>query len=97
MLATIGDVGDQFCQPVQGVIIENMLGWYHSGFNVYSGDTIWPTDEQGLENLARYIIRACFSQERMSYISAGDSFDGQAKVLYRSKTDRTPKTFDALD
>ena len=28
------------------------------------GEAIWPHNEQGLENLARYIIRASFSQER---------------------------------
>ena len=31
---------------------------------------------QGLEDLARDIIRACFSQERMSYIPAKDALDG---------------------
>ena len=73
------------------------VSWHHSGFNVYAGDTIWPSDEKGLENLARYIILACFSQERMAYIPAGDSSDGQAKVVYSSKNDGTTQTFDALD
>ena len=59
--------------------------------------TIWPNNDQGLEDLARYIIRACFSQERMRYIPAKDTFDGQAKVIYRSKDGRTLKTFEALD
>ena len=35
------------------------------------------------ENLARYIIRASFSQERMTYIAADDSSDGTAKVVYQ--------------
>ena len=47
-------------------VIENMLSWHHSGFNVYCGPTIWPNHANALENLARYIIRACFSQERMT-------------------------------
>jgi len=56
---------------INDVIIENMLSWHHSGFNVYIGDRIEPDDnlkvtrKAGLGNLARYIIRACFSQERM--------------------------------
>ncbi len=33
--------------------------------NVYIGDRIEPDDKAGLGNLARYIIRACFSQERL--------------------------------
>jgi len=49
---------------INDAIIENMLSWHHSGFNVYIGDRIEPDDKAGLGNLARYIIRACFSQER---------------------------------
>jgi len=89
MLKTEGKIGD--------AVIENMLSWRHSGFNVYCGPTIWPNNDQGLEDLARYIIRACFSQERMIYLPAKDALDGLAKVIYRSKDGRTSKTFAALD
>ena len=58
---------------------------------------IWPHNEEGLENLARYIIRASFSQERMTYVAPQDSLDGAAKVIYQSKNGKTAKTFDALD
>jgi len=34
-----------------------MMGWRHSGFNVFCGPTIWSRDEKGMENLARYITR----------------------------------------
>jgi hypothetical protein len=78
-------------------VIENMLSCRHSGFNVYCGPTIWPNDEKALEDLARYIIRACFSQERVTYLPAIDAMDGQAKVIYTSKDGRTSKTFQALD
>jgi len=44
-----------------------------------------------MENLARYIIRASFSQERMTYISE------ESKVVYRSKDDKKEKIFDALE
>jgi ribosomal protein S27E len=89
MLKAEGKIGD--------AVIENMLSWRHSGFNVYCGPTIWPNNDQGLEDLARYIIRACFSQERMIYLPAKDALDGLAKVIYRSKDGRTSKTFAALD
>jgi hypothetical protein len=82
---------------INDAVIENMLSWRHSGFNVYCGPTIWPNNDQGLEDLARYIIRACFSQERMTYIASKDTLDGHAKVIYRSKDGRTSKTFEALD
>jgi hypothetical protein len=64
---------------------------------VYCGPSIWPNNDKGLEDLARYIIRACFSQQRMTYLPAKDSLDGQAKVIYSSKDGRTSKTFEALD
>jgi hypothetical protein len=82
---------------INDAVIENMLSWRHSGFNVYCGPSIWPNDEKALEDLARYIIRACFSQERMTYLPAIDTMDGQGKVIYKSKDRRTSKTFQALD
>jgi len=60
-------------------LIEMMMGWRHSGFNVYCGPRIQPGEEEAMENLARYIIRASFSQERMTYIPE------ESRVLYRSK------------
>jgi len=44
-----------------------------------------------MENLARYIIRASFSQERMTYIRE------ESKVIYKSKHGRQQKAFDALE
>jgi hypothetical protein len=82
---------------INDAIVENMLSWHHSGFHVYLGSRIWPDDETGLENLARTIVRACFSQERMIYIPAKRSSDAVAKVIYTAKDGRSRKTFDALD
>jgi len=78
-------------------VIENMMNWHHSGFNVYCGASISPSDQEGIEKLAQYIIRAPISQERMIYIPANKSKDGVAKVIYESKDGKTTKTFDALD
>ena len=50
-----------------------------------------------MESLARYIIRASFSQERMTYIPVHESSDRVSKVIYASKDGKTSKTFDALD
>jgi len=44
-----------------------------------------------MENLARYIVRASFSQERMQYL------DEERKVVYTSKDGRTSKSFPALE
>ncbi|MFH2076967.1 MAG: transposase [Pseudomonadota bacterium] len=61
------------------------------GFHVFCGNRISPDDETAMENLARYIIRASFSQERMQ------SLDQEGKVVYTSKDGRTSKSFPALE
>jgi len=71
-------------------LIDMMMGWRHSGFNVHCGPRIQPGDGQAMENLARYIIRASFSQERMIYIPE------ESKVIYQSKDGKKEETFDAL-
>jgi hypothetical protein len=50
---------------------------------------ILPTEETSLENLARYIIRASFSQERMQYL------DHEGTVIYAAKDGNDRKVFDA--
>ena len=80
-------------------LVDMLMSWRHSGFNVYCGPRIQPGDGQAMENLARYIIRASFSQERMTYIPE------ESKVIYQSKACPRPgsgnrkqqKVFDALE
>jgi len=68
-----------------------LSAWKHSGFNVFCGNRISPTDDTAMENLARYIIRASFSQERMQYL------DQEGTVVYTSKDGATTKNFPALE
>jgi hypothetical protein len=76
----------------RGLITETTIklisSWHHSGFNVYCSDRIYPRRTQSMENLARYIIRASFSQERMNYIVE------QSKVIYKSRKGNDTKEFD---
>jgi len=72
-------------------LVQMIMGWRHSGFNVFCGSRIQPGDEDAMENLARYIIRASFSQERMTYIPE------ESKVIYQSKDGKDEKVFDALE
>lgn len=60
-------------------------------FSTFCGQRISPADDTAMENLARYIIRASFSQERMQYL------DQEGKVVYTSKNGRTSKCFPALE
>jgi hypothetical protein len=68
-----------------------MLSWRHSGFNVYIGDRINFDDKASLGNLARYIIRACFSQERMIYIPAETSMAVPPRSSIHRKTGSSGK------
>jgi len=72
-------------------LVQMVMGWRHSGFNVFCGSRIQPGSEDAMENLARYIIRASFSQERMTYIPE------ESKVVYKSKDGKEEKIFDALE
>jgi hypothetical protein len=72
-------------------LIDILMKWRHSGFNVFCGPRIQPGEGEAMENLARYIIRASFSQERMSYISE------EKRVIYQSKDGKEEKIFDALE
>ena len=72
-------------------LVNMLLSWRHSGFNVFCGPRILPGKEQAIENLARYIIRASFSQERMTYV-----FE-ESKVFYQSKDGKKERVFDALE
>ena len=77
-------------------VIENMDTWHHSGFHVYCSDVILPGDEESLERLARYVIRAPLSQERMVYMGASEG-TGMDQVIYTGKRNRVKKRFTALD
>jgi len=50
-------------------IAKLILSWRHSGFHVHCGPRIQPGDDEAMENLARYVVRASYSQERMTCIS----------------------------
>ena len=72
-------------------LVDMLMSLRHSGFNVYCGPRIQPGDNQAMENLACYIIRTTFSQERMTHIPE------KSKVIYQSKDGKHEKVFDALE
>ena len=65
--------------------------WRHTGFSTYYGKRIYPKDKRSTENMARYIIRASFSQERMKY------YPDRPMVTYESKYGRQVAEFDPLE
>ena len=58
---------------------------------LFCGQRIFPQDETVMETLARYIIRASSSQERMQYLAE------PSMVVYRVKDGTGEKVFDALE
>jgi hypothetical protein len=66
-----------------------LRSWRHSGFQVFVGPRTLPGEEEAMEKLAHYIIRASFSQERMTYLPE------ESKVIYESKDAQKEKVFDA--
>lgn len=72
-------------------VMDLIFSWRHTGFSVYSGKRIYPKDKRLTENLARYIIRASFSQEHMEY------YPDKAKVTYESKYIKEVKEFSPLE
>jgi Putative transposase len=72
-------------------MVELILSRGHSGFNVHCGVRIQPGAQEAMENIARYVLRASFSQERMTYVPGG------AKVIYRSKDGKSENIFDAIE
>jgi len=64
---------------INDTVIDNMMNWRHSGFNVYCDNAIWPHNEEGLENLARYITRgasACASRPGVFLTRTDDLYTG---------------------
>jgi hypothetical protein len=83
-----------FCMLIaRGKISREMTAmlstWRHSGFNVFCGNRIQPKEKEAMETLARYIIRASFSQERMQYLA------DEGTVVYSAKKGKGRKVFDA--
>jgi hypothetical protein len=52
---------------------------------------IRPRQADAMENLARYIIRTSFSQQRLSYVAQS------ATVVYKGKNGSWQKTFEAIE
>jgi hypothetical protein len=75
--------------------IKLMRSWAHSGFNVNAAVRIGAADAVGRENLARYLIRAPFSMNKIRYDHAAQS------VIYKTKmiagSNRNFEIFDPLD
>ena len=53
--------------------VDNILGWPHSGFNVFIGDPILPSDSDRLLFVARYLKKCPLSNERIRILEHSGS------------------------
>ena len=44
------------------------MSWKHTGFSVDNSVTVYPSDQQGLERLARYLLRSPVSLQRLHFL-----------------------------
>jgi hypothetical protein len=67
--------------------------------NLFFGPGIFPWQKKSMENLARYIIRASFSQERMAYHRESGQVEYRSKDCSstRSGDGKQTKIFEALE
>ena len=88
---TVYILPDGKINPSPFSLIAMHSSWKHSSFHVFCGNRMSPGDDTAIENLARYIIRASFSQERMKYL------DQEGEVIYSAKGRKTNKVFPAME
>ena len=60
-------------------LINKLLNWKNSGFNVHNGVRIEKDDEKGRESIAQYIMRNAFSIDKIRYNEKNGS------IIYHSK------------
>ena len=73
--------------------VELIRSWRHSGFDVYVGAAIASRDRARLEHIARYLLRAPVSLERMRY----DRQEGTVTIFPLSSEGKDPLITDALE
>ena len=87
-----GSYGDEVAAfGIQCFLRRSKLGTHSAGAgSEQKVRRIQPGDEKTMENIARYIVRASFSRERMTFIPE------ELKIIYQSKDGKAEKVFDAL-
>ena len=73
--------------------MELIRSWRHSGFDVYVGGSIGPDNRELLEHIARYLLRAPLSLERMRY----NPQEGSVTIFPLSSKDNIPLVMEALE
>jgi hypothetical protein len=79
-------------EKITSLIVEKILAWHHSGFNIHRGEPIEPDDHKAVERVVAYLVQCPVSLDRLSYLPE------QNKVVYKdSAKGEQEKTFSPLD
>lgn len=77
-------------EKINEFLVEKIMSWHHSGFNVHFGDVLGPEDKEGREKAARYLVKPPISIGKMTYIPE------EGKVIYGNPNGKKIE-YDALD
>jgi hypothetical protein len=69
--------------------IELLLSWRHSGFSVHNAVTVAPGDREGIERLARYLLRSPVSLERLRFDEEARSASYRPKDIRAGRGEET--------
>ncbi len=70
--------------------IELMNSFRHSGFSVDASPTVWPQDVQGIETVARYLLRCPVSLSRIHWTPGARTLFYQAKASHHDPFAKHP-------
>jgi len=71
--------------------IELLMSWRHTGFSVDNSSIVYPSDEKGLERLARYMIRSPVNLQTLHYLPQTQ------QVFYQTNKGHDPEDSEIID
>jgi len=74
-----------------------LLSWRHSGFSVHTSVTVPPDDRDGLERLARYLLRPPVSLDRLKVDEHAQAVAYAARIRPRHEPRAAPAPLDVKD
>ncbi|MCL5773321.1 MAG: transposase zinc-binding domain-containing protein [Firmicutes bacterium] len=77
-------------EKITELMVEKLLNWNHSGFNIHLGKLLPVEDSEDRERTARYLMHSPVSLEKMTYLPE------VGKVIYGSRNGEK-NVYDALD
>jgi len=78
---------------ISDAVIDNMLSWHNSGFNIFCSRPNEPDDQTGWKGWPNTLSGPRFIKERMVYFPSSEAADGLARVIHQAKDGNSSKPF----